>query len=172
MSWLLLAAAFLLDHSNTPRTLTVCEVLKALPKYRNEIVTIRGEILRTEEGSYLSAAECQKSLVISGQTWDPESAINLTPPDSPSVENREVPLSTVRVDAVTGKLLGQYAGSPGVRIWITVRGRLETRLKFERVKWGDGTLRPYGYGHLNLSPAQMVYQEMKDAVIQERPPKR
>jgi hypothetical protein len=164
MTWLLVVFLSLSD-SKLPPTLTVCEVLKALPKYRDETVTIRGELLRTEEGSYLSAIECQKPLVVSGHTWEPEAAINLTTPDSRSVENPESPVPKVIVDPVSSVLLRQYAADFKTRIWITVRGRLETRVSFDIVKWGDGTLRPYGYGHLNLSPAQLVYFEMKDAAI-------
>jgi hypothetical protein len=76
------------------------------------------------------------------------------------------------VDPASSKLLNQYAGDSKARIWITVRGRLETRLKFELVQWGDGKQRPYGYGHLNASPAQLVYQEMRDAVIRSSAPKK
>ena len=164
LTWLFLAILALSDSKTAP-TLNVCEVLNALPRYRDETVTIRGELLRTEEGSYLSAVECQKPLMVSGHTWRPESAISLTPPDSPSVGRPESPVPKVSVDPGSSMLLNQYATDSKARIWITVRGRLETRVSFEVVKWGDGTLRPYGYGHLNLSPAQLVYFEMKDAVI-------
>jgi hypothetical protein len=136
------------------------------------MVTIRGELLRTEEGSYLSAVECQKPLVVSGFTWEPEYAIDLTTPDSVLVESPELPVAAVSVDPASSKLLNHYAGDSKARILITVRGRLETRRNFELVQWGDGKQRPYGYGHLNASPAQLVYQELRDAVIRISAPKK
>lgn len=167
LAWIFLVLPLLADSKTSP-PLTVCEVLNALPRYRNQMVTIRGELRSTEEGTYLSAAECHKPLVVSGQTWEPERAISLIPPDSTSVEHPESPAPIVKVDPASGKLLSQPSADSKGRVWITIRGRLETRLNFELVRWGDGTLRPYGYGHLNLSPAQLVYQEMRDAAI--RPP--
>lgn len=169
--WLLLPVLLLAD-SKTAQTLTVCDALKALPKYRNRMVIIRGELLRTEEGTYLSAVDCQKPLVASGHTWEPEYAINLIPPDSPSVESSESFIASVRVDPASSKLLSRYADDSKTRIWITVRGRLETRLNFELVQWGDGKQRPYGDGHLNASPAQLVYEDMRDAVIRSSAPKK
>ena len=163
--WILLLLSLLSD-SKVSQPLSVCEVLKALPKHRNQMVTIRGEVLRTEEGTYLRAVECQKPLLVAGLTWEPAYAIHLTPPDSPLVESPELPIPTVTVDPASSRLMSQYAADAKTRIWLTVRGRLETRITFELVKWGDGKLRPYGYGHLNLSPAQLVYQQMKDAVVQ------
>jgi hypothetical protein len=120
LTWILLVLPLLAD-SKVSQPLTVCEVLKALPKYRNQMVTIRGEILRTEEGTYLSAVECQKPLVVAGHTWEPAYAIHLTPPDSPLVESPELPMPTVSVDPASSRLMSQYAADSKTRIWLTVR---------------------------------------------------
>jgi len=124
VTWLFLALLALSDSKTDP-TLNVCDVLKALPKYRNEIVTIRGEPVGTEEGTYLSAVECEKPLVVSGHTWAPESAISLIPPDSAFVEHADSPVPIVKVDPASSKLLSQPAADPKDRVYITIRGRLD-----------------------------------------------
>src|SRR5690242_10788670 len=117
LTWILLVLPFLAD-SKTSQPLTVCDVLKELPRYRNQMVTIRGELRSTEEGTYLSAAQCHKPLVVSGHTWEPERAISLIPPDSSSVEHPESPAPTVKVDPASGKLLSQPAADSKERVWI------------------------------------------------------
>lgn len=162
----------IMGQARIQQVTTVCSVLDALPTYRNQIVTIRGKLLRNEEGSYLAATECKRPLVIMGYTWSPEYAIYLTPPDSPFVENREDSHVEVKVDPTSDRLLSRYSNDTRVQIWVTVTGRLETRLKFDVVRWGDGRLLPYGYGHLNASPAQLVIREMKDVKVRFGPPRK
>lgn len=57
------------------------------------------------------------------------------------------------------------AAGPGAKIYATVTGRLDARVHYEMVLRGDGKVVPYGYGHLNAGPAQIVYEEIKDPVI-------
>jgi hypothetical protein len=148
-----------------PRTVTVCEILADLQSYRNKIVSVSGELVQTEEGTYLRGKACPKPLVTSGHVWP--SLLNLERPTSPLVEQRDAVPSKVSVDPALESLSREDAENPSVHVWVTVTGRLETRSRFEMVLRGDGKTVPYGYGHLNGCPAQLVYQAIKDVVVEK-----
>ena len=81
-----LFSGFVCGEPKKLNTITVCELLTVLPAYKGKFVSVRGELFRTEEGSYLRDKQCPKHLITSGHVWP--NMINLTPPDSSMVENR------------------------------------------------------------------------------------
>jgi hypothetical protein len=168
----LVADAVLAFAEETRKPLSICELFANLQAYRNKIVTIRGELISTDEGVYLDE-RCPKPLVTSGFVWGNPIVIWLTQTGSSDVENRTSPMPETDVSPIADDLLKKYATDSSVRIWITVAGRLETREKFVMVLRGDGKTVPYGYGHMNACPAQLVCYQMKDVVVErKRPPRR
>src|SRR6266545_2956544 len=159
--------------AETPRRasdiLSVCSVIENLRGYRGKLITVRGELVRTEEGSYLRATWC-RPLLVEGYIWPPESVrISLIPPSSPEVEEPKQPLPSVHVDPRSAHTLTRKVRDEDACILETVTGRLETRVHFESVLWGNGKRMPYGYGHLNLSPAQLVYTRIEDVEVKHCP---
>jgi len=149
---ILLAHASAQPPDSKSGPMTVCQVISQRDTYRDLHVEIRGRLKSTSEGSYLEGEGCQ-DLVTDGFKWA-TSAIALgygTPGKPPKIE----PSDLVKL---------QSAG-PNDVLYVTVVGLFETRIHFEMVTRGDGKTVPNGYGHLNASPAQLRYQEMKDVTV-------
>jgi hypothetical protein len=155
-----------LAAAEPPRPLSVCELLARLGQYRNIVVTARGELIGTEEGLWLRGEKCPKPLVTAGFEWQNPVGVWLTPPSSKMGERQSYPAPEVSPEWRAAKLvLEKYLGTPDAAVWVTVTGVFETRAQFEIVLRGDGKRVPYGYGHLNGAPAQIVYYELKDAEV-------
>lgn len=155
-------SAVLLGQVKRPEPLTVCEVLSRLSFYRGQGITVRGELRRGDEGRALSGEGC-RSLITDGYHWSSPSAIALTYSESSGVQDSKSETQTVKLEHVDPNLL--KAAGRGDKIYVTVTGQLETRVHFEMVLRGDGKVVPYGYGHLNACPAQLVYHEMKEVEV-------
>jgi hypothetical protein len=165
----LIATSILASAKDARRPIGVCELLTELQRYRDKIVTIRGELVTTDEGVYLDE-KCPKPLVTSGFVWTNPIGVWLTQPGSNDVENRTSPAPETDVRPTADDLLKKYVTDSSVRIWVTVTGRLETREKFLMVLRGDGKTVPFGYGHMNACPAQLVCYQMKDVFVERRSP--
>jgi hypothetical protein len=155
-------ATLLRGQVKSPEPLTVCKVLSNLSLYRGQRICVRGELVGGEEGSALIGEGCQP-LVTDGYRWSSPSPIALTYPESPSVKDSKSPTPTVRVERMDPDALKE--AGPGAKVYVTVIGRLDTRVHFEMVLRGDSKVVPYGYGHQAACPAQLVYEEIKDFVV-------
>lgn len=143
------------------QVLTVCDILTSRLIYRGKIVTVRGELASSSHGSYLRTDRCPKPLLTEGFVWP--NSIHIAQPGSPDVEDRTAKDPTPKMDGESRLLLKKAQSTDRVRV--TVTGRFETRLEFVLVQWGDGTVHGYGYGHLNLAPAQLVRYSIGDVEI-------
>jgi hypothetical protein len=141
------------------KLLTVCEVLDNLTVYRGRVISITGPLITNEEGAWLSSDSCPKPFVTEGYAWPKEMAINLIRDKS----------RAVNVDPALENL--SKRAKRDEHIWVTVTGKLETRSHFEMVLKTDGTRVPYGFGHLNLSPAELTMYSIGDPAIKKISPK-
>jgi hypothetical protein len=158
----LILSVFLRGQAKSPEPLTVCEVLSNLSSYRGQRISIRGEHVGGDEGSYLIGDGCRQ-LVTDGYSWPTPSPIALTSAGRSRSQNSRSSTPTITIEQVDTERL--KAAGPGAKVYVTVTGRLETRVHFEMVLRGDGQVLPYGYGHLSACPAQIVYEEIKDFTI-------
>lgn len=148
------------------KPVSVCDLLADPQKHRNKVVTVRGELIGTGERLWLRGERCPKPLITSGYEWPNPIGIWLTPPESKMGERPSYPAPPVSAawkEAMP--LLQKNVGLPDRRVWVTVTGNFETRQRFEMVPRGDGKVVPYGYGHLNGAPAQIVYYEFWDVEV-------
>ncbi len=142
---------------------TVCEVLADLGRFNGKSIIVIGKQSGTMEGSWLMA-DCEKELVTDGFTWDDSISLSYVrgggdpPPRLPA----GFEWNTKLVDAKRKQ--ARRTGRPKLPpdynyTWRAFFGRLETRLPLQTVRWGNGELRGYGFGHLNTSPAQPIWPE-------------
>jgi hypothetical protein len=133
-----------------------CDVLGDLQRYRGKVIKVRGILAGMSEGLYLKPGKsegCTKALIISGYEWH-NPMFNLTPPGSPLVEDNILgPHAYDRDDGIPPAAQGE--------IWVVVTARVEAREKLTMVLAGGGRSVPYGYGHLNACPAQLVYSSIR-----------
>lgn len=131
--------------------LTICELYDNLRFYNGKQIVIRGQLSQGEEGTYLTGEKCEKELVTNGYTWQNPAPLWLLPSRTGQWNDQSV---SKRVRGATG-------GS----ILVTVVGRLTAKESYEIVRRGDGRVVPFGFGHLNASPAQLVYWEVKEVSV-------
>jgi len=143
-------------------TLKVCEVLSNRNSYMGQRIRIRGTLIESDEGSYLTDEGCPQ-LVTDGYAWPTPSLIALKYQERPTSQDVKQSRSTITKELADSEILKIVKN--GAKIHVTVIGRLETRPHFEMVLRGDGKMLPNGYGHLNACPAQIVYQEIRDMEI-------
>ncbi len=159
LTWLLLVSLLgsvaPADKKDTP--LTVCDVLAKLNTYRGQRISVRGELLSTADGRWLVGRGC-RPLVTDGYRWPQPVSIVLTLPEGASKES-------VRVEDVD-EGLRRLAG-PDAKTFVTVTGRLDAKEHYEMAPRGDGKSAPAGYGHLNASPAQILYEDLKDFQVEK-----
>ncbi|MBN9658996.1 MAG: hypothetical protein J0H49_12505 [Acidobacteria bacterium] len=142
------------EPSQSSKPLSVCEVLADLQSYRGKVISVRGQLLRGEEGSYLTSDKCARPLETNGYTWKNPIPLSLLPGSA-----------DIAVSAQSRERLIQASANTDKAVWVTYAGRLETRTSFEMVHRGDGQVVPYGYGHLNACPAELIFTEIRDVVF-------
>jgi hypothetical protein len=147
-----------ISPSNAP-VLSVCELSKHLPRYNNQVVTVRGVYyygLR-QECPQKCATEVWPSFIalVGKESSDPETARR----------NAEAFANLHRQAEDEAKRTGKR-----FEIWVTVTGELHTHAQprsfvpCDRKSWGMP-----GYGHLGVYPAEIVAEGLKDIEVKENP---
>jgi len=138
--------------ADSPSVMSVCELSRDYPAFRNEMVTVRGVYY------YGLRQECQQKCA--GDLWP--SFINLEGGKEGVGNELAKTLQSVENDAkATGKRF---------EIWVTVVGRLQTRAKHSRhgpcdkESWGLP-----GYGHLGVFPAQIIVESFRAIEVKVNP---
>lgn len=156
---LLLSGTVLCGGSPRPRVLSICEVLRNPARLRGRVLSIRGFLVTTEEGSWLSG-DCRDHLVTKGLTWSNAIWILVTgETDFPALERM-------------GEKVSRERRGQADRVWVTYVGMLETKSSMDdEVGLDDkGSTRRLGFGHLNDAPAQIDVRTARDVVIERRKP--
>lgn len=153
-----MAAQEPLSAPDTP--ISVCEALRKLRDLNGKVVSIRAQVVATDELYYLIGTACEKPLVTDGYTWKNPAGIALLPDKLPAQVKPE--------DLV---VLNPEQPTDSDVIIATFTGRFESRERYEVVALANGVRIPYGYGHMGGFPAQLVIKEIRDAKSERRKPK-
>jgi hypothetical protein len=146
---------------------TVCDVLKDLGRYNGKSVIVVGRRSGTMEGDWLSA-DCERKLVTDGFTWPDDISLayvrNQTEPPPPLPDRFKWDTKLVAAKLKEIQRTTKLRPRPENDRWFAIFGRLETRLPLQAVRCGSkGELCGYGFGHLNTSPAQLIWPEDRRA---------
>jgi hypothetical protein len=138
------AVLLLLGHAlaQSAKPLTVCEALGELTEHNGREVAIRGIVWVGHMGQQLTpSTACDHPVVRSGWTW------------------RE----SIRLNGVSAALEKYYRlrkrSEVPMKIVATFYGRLETRDRFDAIRFPDGSERPDAYGY---SVAVLRYKKAVD----------
>lgn len=129
----------------------VCDVLRDPLRYDGELIQIRGEVVGTEEGSWLKGFDCPGVLKTDGYVWD--SLISLDLPGNPLQIHQvdfEHDFTADRRLEQKYRLLRRKL--PDKCIALTYTGLFETRKEWQRMMNG----KPRGFGHLNAAPGALI----------------
>ena len=146
---------------------TVCEALKNRKLYNGKMIAVIGLWSPTDEGFWI-VDECVQKIRTGDYVWSDDISLEYDP-SAPSAFRGEMPLDIV----VTGKEIEEMKGRIKSRTdkveWAVVYGRFETREELQTVVAGDGkTVYGAGFGHLNGSPARVVYKDKDIKFIPEK----
>jgi len=137
---------------------TVCEVLKDLPSYRDKSIIVVGLIWGTDEGGWLRA-DCERRLVTDGYTWSDSMSLTYVvgktapPPKLPAQFRWDRKLVAVKLRDVRRTTIRRPGNHER---WAAIFGRLEANVPPQTGRDPKGNLRGYGFGHLGESPAQLI----------------
>jgi len=132
--------------------ISVCELSKDFPGFRDKVVTVRGVYyygLRQECAEKCKDGLWPSFIDLEGSTNETWAAL--------AKSERDVETEAKR----SGKRF---------ELWVTVVGRLQTRAKrsalgpCDRKSWGLG-----GYGHLGAFPAQIIVESFRDIEVRVNP---
>jgi hypothetical protein len=157
MSLAFLAMALFSERPLSPSTapvLSVCDLSRNLPRYNNQVVTVRGVYY------YGLRQECPQKCA--SEVW--LSFIELSGKESSDPEMDAFIKLHQRVEDEAKRTGKRF------EIWVTATGELHThahRWSFtpcNRITWGLP-----GYGHLGAYPAEIVADGLKDIEVKENP---
>jgi hypothetical protein len=149
-----------------PETISVCDALRNPPLYDGKMVAIRGYLISTDEGGWLSD-ECKEHLTTtSGLEWP--NTIWVGGPRSDAVHKLDFEPNERARQEVRAKIAKEIKGLDNYRIRITYVGLFETRRNLRSAVYTDksGGLHLAGFGHLGSAPAQLFIKTAKDAVVE------
>lgn len=165
-SFLLVAALAMLpsvgfaDSTIVP-VFTVCEALKGLSALKGSVVVVVGRNAATSEGSWLDQ-NCEEKLMTGEYEWSTSSSLAYVMNQTPSAPT--LPKGFRWDNATLGRKLAEIKKTTSLRDadrWLAVYGRVETHFPIDssiypNIRTGNGG-HPAGFGHLNGSPAQLVW---------------
>jgi hypothetical protein len=142
------------------RPVTVCEVLANLDTYRGKTVAVVGRLGGTDEGVWLAQDNCDHELQSNGFIW-PNMLWITTNSHAPSPAEGS---RLIDKKVLEEKVLQLAAGTklrpiPAHDEYAVLYGRLDASEKLETFTYPNGTVRGFGYGHLDAAPAQLVFND-------------
>ena len=162
----LLNAGVAVSRAEDVPVYTVCEVMKDLPALNDKAIVVVGRLSATGEGTWLDQT-CPDKLVTNGYTWSTSISLSyvaehtVPPPRFPKGFHWNKVLVSTKLAALSKTTsLRVYPKYHYSDKWMAVFGRLETKFPLDPAQYpcclsGGGHLA--GFGHLNGSPAQLVW---------------
>jgi len=149
-----------------PEKLTsVCDILSNRGVYNGRLVALIGRWVSTDEGSWIES-DCEKPIKTGSYTWSDIIFLNQDS-SSPTIFAKHISFDFATADSKIAELTA-HGKLPNEKVrWAVVYGLLETKEELETAFSADGSARGVGYGHLNASPAQIIYRE-KDLFVLPR----
>jgi hypothetical protein len=145
------------SQAAAPRILTVCDVLSKPLFYDGELVRIRGEVVGTDEGTWLKGEECPGVMVTDGYVWS--SVISI---EFPGTHFQIHPVDFEYDFSLLQRLTPRYKKLrrrlPDRCIAWTYTGMFETRKEWSKMMNGN----PRGFGHLGGAPGELIIKSEDD----------
>jgi hypothetical protein len=143
----------------------VCDVLSDLAKFNGKIISIRGVVEGSNEGTWIIATRCAVRLVTDGYLWRTAIAIEL-----PSTlflrDDVDFQLDRAAIEWLDHKVKQmQYKGTTDT-LWLTYIGLFETKKKLEVGVDPSGKRWPDGFGHLNTAPGRLLIKTVSDTFVE------
>ena len=148
-------------------SVTVCEVLANPLKFDGRMILLRGEIIGTDEGAWMTESGCPTPFITGEYVW-PSSVYlqgNLSSKQIlHAVKFRYDYTAHQRATTKVDYLRRQY---PGRELRWIYEGLFETRRDWEPflIRYPNGTFRYLGFGHLNEAPAQLITKAIHDVSL-------
>jgi hypothetical protein len=135
--------------------LTVCDLISSRAQYHSQVVAVRGKFEVSEHGEVLRGEGCRTQVNTKGHVWP--NALALLP-----AQGKERSLFDRKsIDQTLGSLQS-LSPAPGKTIYITLTGRVETRLDFDVFKLAGGKSSADGFGHAGQFPILLWYRSAKE----------
>jgi hypothetical protein len=135
--------------------LSVCAVLKDLPKYNGKIIAVRGVVEGSSEGGSILDRHCTVRLVTNGYLWPTAIALEL-PTTFFSQGTVDFDVDWVALQRVDKQVQQMRFDAASDKLWLTYVGLFETREKLEVGVDPDGKRWPVGFGHLSRAPGRLI----------------
>ncbi len=152
------------DAAELP-VIPICDLFQNLSAWKGKRIAVRGEIVDTMEGSWISG-RCQGAFVTNGYRWPvslsyggpayySESTAALLPKNPPSSPPK-----------------GEQAmrGRQNVVRTATYIGQLRMRAEYQAFCRPGGDYITNGFGHLNAAAAELMVESVRDIEVQPRSP--
>jgi|SRR5665213_2099720 len=149
-----------------PQVISVCEALTHPELYDHKLVAIRGIEVAGMEGGWLKGQSCDKAFITNGYIWPSMVWLEMSRSarEAAGIQAKELKSSLKRMDA---ELKKKGFNSHRDRLVITYVGFLQLYDDSTQEYHPDSrSTRANGFGHLNASPAQVIVEDVKDAVIE------
>ena len=163
-------------HGGEQGVITICDLFKDLRSYKGKFTIVRGQIRVSRHSFALGEDGCTASFTEGGKQWG--TVINLVPAGSKALEtpisfsvNEEARRKMMKILCFLHEITPQELG---VEITATFEGELQihdphtlesysTNLSLSRFEYLTG------YGDMGIFPAQLVYKNVKDIVVKQKP---
>ncbi len=176
------------QQTDWPPAVDICEVLRDPFKFNGQIIAVRGLFHATAEGWWLAGENCRNTLETKGYKW-PQHVWLTSPEQIASMPawlrqsqrtawglgevpfaHPDEPAFTQLFAKIKAVLSDPPYPEPGDRITVTFLGQLETYNKLDLLvrRTSSGGISAVGFGHLGLSPAQLILKSvsLKDLIIE------
>ena len=145
--------------------LSVCDVLREPLRFNGQIIIVKGVLVETDEGSWLTGPECPGVFHTNQHVWP--SFISLSIPPVPRALHMVAfsfdQESNRRARSEYKRLLRKHKMDS--ICWL-VEGLFESRTDWERFRaiYPSGESRYNGFGHQSSAPAQLIMKSVKGVV--------
>src|SRR5262245_52738281 len=142
------------------REQSVCSVFEDLPKSNGKELWISGDLVLSGDVTALTTTACDNEFVAAMYQWP--RVVHLRPaPTLAAFKRQEFEEAAKRIAEIRGK-------KKTVRATATVFGRLNLRAQYHWGSTEEGTV-GNGFGPKGSFPAELVFDNLRDIVIEELP---
>ncbi len=137
---------------------TVCDVINDRAFYNGKTVAVIGRWLPTDEGFWL-ADDCVTQIKTGDYVWGNDVSLEYDSSAATAL-TQGFRLNKATVKKKIAEMKSRLKPSSEKIQWAVVYGRVETQEQLKTALAGDGkSIFGLGYGHLDGSPAQVVYRK-------------
>jgi len=149
------------------KTLTVCDVLEHLQRYRGKEIAVRGELRTGPEEAAVYGTNCNRNFMTDWHVWP--NALWLIPAGSRLAEEPvTLKLDHQVIRAMNEKIDQERASGKVGAVTMTIVGKLEAKRRYFGGPAASGSWVGNGYGHLNAYPAQIVFRKVDQLEVADR----